>query len=305
MKFTRLLAILTALILSACAGQTAQKVESAAGETAATGAVVSNATAPAEATPARSFAFLEEGETLTTTASGLQYVITAAGNGETPQPGNIVRVHYTGRFSDGNVFDSSYDREKPLQFVVGMGQVIPGWDEGIQLLKAGSKAKFVVPPELAYGEKGVGEDIPPNSTLYFEVELLEVLPPNNEPPTKVAESDYITTEIGLKYYDIKAGDGDSPRRGEMPLVHYTAWLEDGTRFDSTRDRGTPMHFTLGVEQVIPGFEEGILSMNVGGKRQLVIPPDLAFGEKGAGDLIPPNATLIYEVELIAISDYHP
>ena len=92
----------------------------------------------------------------------------------------------------------------------------------------------------------------------------------------------------------------------MPLVHYVGWLEDGTRIDSSRDRGTPLHFTLGTEQVIPGWEEGILTMNVGGKRQLVIPSELAFGEKGAGNgLIPPNATLIYEVELIGISDYHP
>ncbi len=305
MKVSRFLPVLLAIILAACGGQAAQTAEPATNENAAKDVAVSNTTLPAEATPTRSFAFLEEGETLTTTASGLQYVIIEEGSGKTPKPGNIVRVHYTGRFSDGNVFDSSYDREKPLQFVVGMGQVIPGWDEAIQLLKAGGKAKLVIPPNLAYGEKGVGEDIPPNSTLYFEVELLEVLPPSNEPPTKVAKSDYVTTESGLKYYDIKVGDGDSPRRGEMPLVHYTAWLEDGTRFDSTRDRGTPMHFTLGVEQVIPGFEEGVLSMNVGGKRQLVIPPNLAFGEEGAGDLIPPNATLIYEVELIAISDYHP
>ncbi|OQY26558.1 MAG: peptidylprolyl isomerase [Anaerolineaceae bacterium 4572_5.2] len=240
-----------------------------------------------------------------TTDSGLQYAIVEAGDGDFPQPGDIARVHYTGKLSDGEVFDSSYDREKPIQFVVGMGQVIPGWDEAVQLLKAGAKAKLIIPSELAYGEAGVGEDIPPNSTLYFEVELLEVRPGENEPPTEVAESDYIITESGLKYYDIKMGDGDSPRRGEMPLVHYVGWLEDGAKFDSSRDRGTPLHFTLGVEQVIPGFEEGILSMNVGSKRQLVISPELAFGEEGAGSLIPPNATLIYEVELIAISDYHP
>ncbi len=304
MKFTRFLPVLLAIVLAACGGQsTQQAAETAAVEDASADTAVSDTASQPEATPTSSFVFIE-GEAMTTD-SGLQYAIVEEGDGDSPQPGDIVRVHYTGRFSDDKVFDSSYDREEPIQFVVGMGQVIPGWDEGIQLLKAGDKAKFIVPPELAYGEEGVGQDIPPNSTLYFEVELLEVLPPNNDPPTKVAESDYITTESGLKYYDIKVGDGDSPRRGEMPLVHYTGWLADGTKFDSSRDRGTPLHFTLGVEQVIPGFEEGVLSMTVGSKRQLVIPPDLAFGEEGAGSLIPPNATLIYEVELIAISDYHP
>lgn len=304
MELRHFLIIFLAIILTACGGQATQQVaESAAVENPAVDAAVSNTAPQAEATPTNSFAFIE-GEA-TTTDSGLQYAIIEAGDGPSPQPGDIVRVHYTGKLAGGTVFDSSYDREKPIQFVVGMGQVIPGWDEAVQLLKAGDKARLVVPAELAYGEKGVGEDIPPNSTLYFEMELLDVRPGENDPPTTVAEEDYITTESGLKYYDIKVGDGDSPRRGEMPLVHYVGWLEDGTKFDSSRDRGAPFHFTLGVEQVIPGFEEGVLSMNVGGKRQLVIPPNLAFGAEGAGSLIPPNATLIYEVELLAISDYHP
>jgi len=298
MKFKIAIALMFVAVLSACAGQSAKPTEEPAPitESAAT-------PAPTEE-PENDYVFID-GEAITTD-SGLQYVITAHGDGATPQPGDIVEVHYTGRFTDGNVFDSSYDREKPLRFTVGMGQVIPGWDEAILRLRVGDKAKLIIPPALAYGEAGVGEDIPPNATLYFEVELLDVRPPDNTPPVTVAPEDYITTDSGLNYYDIVVGDGDSPRRGEMPLVHYVGWLEDGTKIDSSRDRGTPMHFTLGAEQVIPGWNEGILTMKVGGKRQLVIPPELAFGEEGAGNgLIPPNATLIYEVELIAISDYHP
>ena len=298
MKLKIALVLITVVILSACAGPVAEP-------TAAPIPVEEPvATLAPTAKPENAYVFIE-GEAITTD-SGLQYVITEQGDGAAPQPGDIVEVNYTGRFTDGNMFDSSYDREKPLRFTVGMGQVIPGWDEAIMLLKVGDKAKLIIPPELAYGEVGVGEDIPPDSTLYFEVELLDVQLPDNTPPVAVDPEDYITTDSGLKYYDIKVGDGDSPRRGEMPLVHYVGWLEDGTKIDSSRDRGTPMHFTLGAEQVIPGWNEGILTMNVGGKRQLVIPPELAFGEEGAGNgLIPPNATLIYEVELIAISDYHP
>jgi len=240
-----------------------------------------------------------------TTGSGLQYAIIEQGDGPSPNPGDIVQVHYTGRLRGGAQFDSSYDRDQPIQFGVGAGQVIPGWDEAILLLKVGDKARLVIPPELAYGEQGVGSDIPPNSTLYFDVELMDVQPVVYVPPTEIDEADYVTTDSGLKYYDLKVGDGDTPRSGEMPLVHYVAWLEDGTKIDSSRDRGSPIHFTLGVGQVLPGWDEGILSMQVGGKRQLILPPELAYGDEGAGDLIPPHATLIYEVELVAISDYHP
>ncbi len=298
MKVKIALALILTILVSACAGQSAAPAETSI-------AVEEPAATPAPAEEAEDTYIFIEGKTVTTD-SGLQYVVTEHGDGNSPQPGDMVEVHYTGRFTDGNVFDSSYDREKPLRFKAGSGQVIPGWDEAIMLLKVGDTAKLIIPSELAYGEAGVGEDIPPNSTLYFEVELLDARPADNSPPTVVAETDYIVTDSGLKYYDIKVGDGDSPRRGEMPLVHYVGWLEDGTKIDSSRDRGTPLHFTLGTEQVIVGWEEGILTMNVGSKRQLVIPPELAFGEDGAGNgLIPPNATLIYEVELIAISDYHP
>ncbi len=298
MKVKIALALILTILVSACAGQVAEPTKAPA-------LVEEPAATPAPAEEAEDTYIFIEGKTITTD-SGLQYVVTEHGDGNSPQPGDMVEVHYTGRFTDGNVFDSSYNRENPLRFKAGSGQVIPGWDEAIMLLKVGDTAKLIIPPELAYGEAGVGEDIPPNSTLYFEVELLDARPADNSPPTVVAETDYIVTDSGLKYYDIKVGDGDSPRRGEMPLVHYVGWLEDGTKIDSSRDRGTPLHFTLGTEQVILGWEEGILTMNVGSKRQLVIPPELAFGEDGAGNgLIPPNATLIYEVELIAISDYHP
>src|SRR5688572_20980859 len=99
-------------------------------------------------------------ENLTTTESGLQYVITEEGTGEQPQPGDVVQVHYTGTLADGTKFDSSLDRGEPIAFSLGMGQVIPGWDEGIGLMKVGDKAKLVIPPELAYGEQGAGGVIP-------------------------------------------------------------------------------------------------------------------------------------------------
>jgi len=106
------------------------------------------------------------------TDSGLRYTVLSKGNGDSPNKGDLVKVHYKGQLLDETVFDSSYKRNEPIEFKVGIGQVIPGWDEGIMLLKKGDKARFVIPSNLAYGESGAGGVIPPNATLIFEVELL-------------------------------------------------------------------------------------------------------------------------------------
>lgn len=111
----------------------------------------------------------------------------------------------------------------------------------------------------------------------------------------------VTTPSGLKYIEIKEGDGATPQRGQTVVVHYTGTLEDGTKFDSSRDRNSPFSFKLGVGQVIKGWDEGLSTMKVGGRRQLIIPSELGYGARGAGGVIPPNATLIFDVELLRIS----
>lgn len=110
----------------------------------------------------------------------------------------------------------------------------------------------------------------------------------------------ITTASGLKYEDLVVGTGATARAGSDVTVHYTGWLENGTKFDSSRDRGEPFTFRLGTGMVIPGWDEGVAGMQVGGKRKLIIPPQLAYGATGAGGVIPPNATLIFEVELLDV-----
>ena len=119
-------------------------------------------------------------------------------------------------------------------------------------------------------------------------------------PAQVAEADYVTTDSGLKYHDLKKGIGPVPRPGLSVKVHYTGWLTDGRIFDSSVIKGKPYEFVLGSGRVIKGWEEGVASMNVGTKRQLVVPPDLGYGSQGAGSVIPPNATLVFEIELLEI-----
>ncbi|MCW8945194.1 MAG: FKBP-type peptidyl-prolyl cis-trans isomerase [Sedimenticola sp.] len=108
------------------------------------------------------------------------------------------------------------------------------------------------------------------------------------------------TDSGLKYDDLVEGDGAVAAAGQRVVVHYTGWLTDGSKFDSSLDRNDPFTFALGNGQVIRGWDEGVQGMKIGGKRKLTIPPQLGYGAHGAGGVIPPNATLVFEVELLEI-----
>jgi len=142
------------------------------------------------------------------------------------------------------------------------------------------------------------------------VALVAAPAPADEPKTtdaqaaKKSESKMTKTPSGLQYEDVKVGTGASPQKGQTCVMHYTGWLwEDGAKgkkFDSSVDRGKPFSFVIGQGQVIKGWDEGVATMKVGGKRTLLIPPDLGYGSRGAGGVIPPNATLIFEVELLEI-----
>ncbi|MEM9567310.1 MAG: FKBP-type peptidyl-prolyl cis-trans isomerase [Cyanobacteria bacterium P01_E01_bin.34] len=113
-------------------------------------------------------------ELVITTDSGLQYIDIEDGTGASPESGQTVVVHYTGKLDDGSVFDSSVQRNRPFEFIIGIGQVIKGWDEGVATMKVGGKRQLIIPAELGYGSRGAGGVIPPNATLTFDVELLDI-----------------------------------------------------------------------------------------------------------------------------------
>ncbi|MAJ45435.1 MAG: peptidylprolyl isomerase [Candidatus Marinimicrobia bacterium] len=233
-----------------------------------------------------------------TTVSGLKYIIVNEGKGETPNKGDLCKVHYTGTLEDGTKFDSSYDRGEPIEFPVGVGRVIKGWDEGIMLMKPGGKRKLIIPSDLGYGDRGTG-NIPPNSTLHFDVELVSIKKPFKDTDFDLPGEE-IVTESGLRMIEHIKGDGSKPETGQTVIVHYTGLLETGAKFDSSHDRNKPFEFPLGMGRVIKGWDEAIADMTIGSKRTLIIPPDLGYGERGAGGVIPPNAVLVFEVELIGV-----
>jgi len=219
---------------------------------------------------------------------------THPGEGAEAQAGQTVIVHYTGWLYDesapdnkGTKFDSSLDRNEPFDFPLGGRRVIQGWDEGVAGMREGGHRTLVIPPEMGYGERGAGGVIPPNATLVFEVKLLKV----------------IRTDIT----DTRVGEGEEAQEGQTVIVHYTGWLFDknapenkGKKFDSSRDRDEPFDFPLGQGHVIQGWDMGVQGMKVGGQRTLVIPPEMGYGRRGAGNAIPPNATLVFEVELLGV-----
>ena len=359
---------------------------------------------------------IPEDKEVVTTASGLKYSVLRPGKGEVrPGPDDIVVAHYTLWLEDGKVVDSSRERGTP--FRTRVGGVIQGWQEGLTLMSEGALFKFTIPPELGYGQRDQGA-IPPNSTLIFEVELLDVIsmpefhPGTKEKQTKTesglvyeplrdgagpkpAPDDYVKlafaiwtpegrlvqcteqtdnywtykvseaplpflkeatgllspgaryrfevpadllkqpgdrsekqdmvlelelvdsasplpvpdfalpespqkTDSGLEYEVIREGTGEQAAVGKTVAVHYAGWLTDGTLFDSSYPRGFPAEFPLRPGGLIQGWIEGVPLMREGAIYRFKLPPELGYGERGAGEKIGPNATLVFQIELVSV-----
>lgn len=144
------------------------------------------------------------------------------------------------------------------------------------------------------------QTLPMLMTLVVMVSLAVVVHSGEQSGGKAAGGKAVKTPSGLQYIDLLEGTGRQAELGDTATVHYTGWLADGTKFDSSVDRKEPFSFRVGAGQVIKGWDEGVSSMKIGGKRKLIIPPELGYGTRGAGGVIPPNATLTFDVELLGL-----
>ncbi|KAG9470466.1 peptidyl-prolyl cis-trans isomerase FKBP10 isoform X2 [Eleutherodactylus coqui] len=205
----------------------------------------------------------------------------------TVQDSDFVRYHYNGTLADGTFFDSSYSRSSTYDTYVGSGWLIKGMDQGLLGMCAGEWRKIIVPPFLAYGEKGYGTIIPPHASLVFHVLLIDF----HNPKDGITVQDQVLPENCKR----KAVTGDYVR------YHYNGTLMDGVLFDSSYSRNTTYNTYIGMGYIIPGMDAGLQGVCMGEWRKIIIPPHLAYGEKGAGDSIPGSSVLIFNVHVI---DFH-
>lgn len=252
-----------------------------------------------EPTPAVVDKFEVEGLETTTTDSGIKYILLEPGSGMELEHGMYVTLHYTGFIDEeAAVFDSSRERGEPITFILGRRMVIPGWEEAIPNFRVGDKVRLWIPSHLAYGDQGRGP-IPPDADLIFDLEILDATALVRPEPFNTKGLDTLETESGLQYIIIREGYGDYPEAGQVVVIHYTGYLSDGTMIDSSVQRNEPLRFVVGSDQVIRGMDEGLALLRQNSRARLIIPPDLAYGERGVGP-VPPDATLIFDIELIYI-----
>jgi peptidylprolyl isomerase len=244
-----------------------------------------------------------------TTPSGLKWSDVTVGSGPEVKKGDSVQIVYSGFLEDGTKFDSSADRCQPLDVQnAGQSSALPGLDEGLLGMKKGGRRVLVLPPSLAYGEAGRPPVIPMNATLVFDLELRDVQPP--PPPPKPAEPmDFpdltkltlTTNPSGLKWADVRVGTGPEIVKGSNASMHYSGWLENGSKFDASVDRGVPFDVAnVGNASVIAGWNEGLQGMKEGGRRVLVIPASLGYGDRGFPPVIPSNATLVFMIDAVKV-----
>jgi len=259
--------------------------------------------------------------------SGLYYIEQAKGTGKKVDSTDWIDIHMTVSLIDGKKLWSTMDRGQVTTFQYGRQQFEnKGALEGISMMNEGGKARLIVPSQIGFFEMGRGAMIPPYSTLVYDMDLvkvktqaqhdkeLEVQKKEKEAKMEKAKTEEMSkldkylkdnkitakpTASGLYYIETQNGTGAQAMAGKKVKVHYTGTLLDGTKFDSSRDRGQPFEFNLGQGQVIKGWDEGIALMKAGGKAKLIIPSKIAYGDRDMGT-IPSYSTLVFDVELIEV-----
>lgn len=212
------------------------------------------------------------------------------GKGTGAERGDEVAMCWRGTFINGKEFLNTTEPRKVATITIGTSRLPKGISDAFMGIKPGEKRHVVVPPMLGYKGQPSG-GLPPFATLIFDIEAVSVT-------THAAALE--RDKKMLKIEEEKVGDGAEAHEGDTVEINYTGMFPDGKKFDSSLDRKETFKFAVGTGAVIRGFDLGVLGMKVGGKRKVTIPPDLGYGARGAGNVIPPNATLVFEIELVSV-----
>lgn len=265
----------------------------------------------------------------TATDYGLHYETTLVGSGKKPKVGDYLALNFKGKLLDGTVFQSS-EQGEPFVFQVGYRQVIKGWDLGIREFPVGSKGVLYIPPNLGYGKRGAGQEVPPNASLFLEVEVLKIMSEKEydvymtalEEKEQAAYQAQIETQFrtdkkliqeyalenklrtkrtnsGLSYIITKKGKGENARIGDELSVSYEGILLDGKPFDKTKAKET-FTFALGKGKVIQGWDEGLIHFAEGSEGVLLIPSKLAYGPRAIYEenvSLPSNSVLVFRIKV--------
>lgn len=293
------LVVCGALLLAACGGDDAATTTTTA-DAEATQTIPDSGDEPAEVTrPSTDKPEVQIPDTLPTE---LVITVLVPGSGPEAVAGDTVLVDYVGvRSEDGTEFDNSYDRGEPFPVTLGIGGVIQGWEDGLTGAQAGSRIQLDIPADLAYGDRGAPPVIEPGDALTFVIDVRVIVPasdPADAPQVEVSES-VGATEVGID--DIVVGDGTLVEEGTNVFVQFIVYRGDTLEvLDNTWNAGGPFQFLVAEDELIDGLYEGLLGMQVGGRRIVTIPFEDAWGADGNEGLgLPPSTDLVLVIDVLA------
>ena len=248
--------------------------------------------------------------------SGLEFMDDSLGTGREAKNGDLVQINFSGwiirdttnLFGDWtkdstkitSFIGSTKQTHKPMKFALRKNSFINGIDEGIVGMKEGGSRTIIIPSKLAYGERGFPPIIPPNTDLKFQVQLVNVKAAIVVKKWDVDTTNYKTLSNGIRYAVVAPGDSTAIDSGDVVTLHYSVFLQNGKKFDSSVERDEPLVFPYKEQSFIKGFDEAIGMMTKGEKAEFVIPPDLAYGSKG-NSVIPPNSTLVFDIKILYVA----
>ena len=233
-------------------------------------------------------------------ACGMKYYVVDSGNGKPAKAGDNVYVHFTGWLPDGTIYTSTRNNGDARRFTAGAGETFEGMDSALMLMPEGARFKFVIPSKMAFGKEGYGNRVPPNTEVTLDIEMVRISPEKHVAKWNAAGLDTVTTASGLRYIVFEPGFGQPIVDHSIVTAHFSVYLPDGKLIDSSVKRESPIRYPVGAGLIIEGWEEASLLMRNGSRFQLLVPARLAYGDEGQPPLIPANADLIFDVEILDV-----